>query len=242
MPGIDGGGATWPSPLRSAACCAESASHRPNEPMITTTRPRKSGEELEDGVAVGARSRGGIGGHRSSPVCRWNFHQRLSEKFGARASRRTRGFRLRACTDGPPATRLEKIQSTMGTRDRALEAALRTAPDGLDAEELADASASMPNTVRWHLGALAHADAVVVDAAAACRARATAHRLPSDRRRRSRDARRVPPARHGAQRDAGGAAGRRRRVRGRRARVGPLPRAAPAAARPAERRRRRARR
>jgi len=56
-------------------------------------------------------------------------------------------------------THLEKIQSTMGTRAR-LEAALRTAPDGLDAEELAERLGVHVNTVRWHLGALAHADAV----------------------------------------------------------------------------------
>jgi predicted ArsR family transcriptional regulator len=56
-------------------------------------------------------------------------------------------------------THLEKIQSTMGTRAR-LEAALRAAPEGLDAEELAERLGVHANTVRWHLGALARADAV----------------------------------------------------------------------------------
>jgi predicted ArsR family transcriptional regulator len=56
-------------------------------------------------------------------------------------------------------TRLEKIQSTMGTRAR-LEAALRAAPEGLDAEELAERLGVHANTVRWHMGALARADAV----------------------------------------------------------------------------------
>jgi predicted ArsR family transcriptional regulator len=54
---------------------------------------------------------------------------------------------------------LEKIQSIMGTRAR-LEAALRAAPEGLDAEELAERLGVHANTVRWHLGALARADAV----------------------------------------------------------------------------------
>jgi predicted ArsR family transcriptional regulator len=56
-------------------------------------------------------------------------------------------------------THLEKIQSTMGTRAR-LEAALRAAPEGLDAEELAERLGVHANTVRWHMGALARADAV----------------------------------------------------------------------------------
>jgi predicted ArsR family transcriptional regulator len=56
-------------------------------------------------------------------------------------------------------THLEKIRSTMGTRAR-LEAALRAAPEGLDAEELAERLGVHANTVRWHLGALARADAV----------------------------------------------------------------------------------
>jgi predicted ArsR family transcriptional regulator len=56
-------------------------------------------------------------------------------------------------------THLEKIRSTMGTRAR-LEAALRAAPEGLDAEELAERLGVHANTVRWHMGALARADAV----------------------------------------------------------------------------------
>lgn len=42
----------------------------------------------------------------------------------------------------------------METRDRVL-GALRETPDGLDAHELADRLDIHPNTVRWHLGALA---------------------------------------------------------------------------------------
>lgn len=42
----------------------------------------------------------------------------------------------------------------MQTRDR-VEATLREAPDGLDAQELAERLDIHPNTVRWHLGALA---------------------------------------------------------------------------------------
>jgi predicted ArsR family transcriptional regulator len=45
------------------------------------------------------------------------------------------------------------------TRSR-VEAALREAPDGLDVPELAERLALHPNTVRWHLGALADAGAV----------------------------------------------------------------------------------
>jgi predicted ArsR family transcriptional regulator len=45
------------------------------------------------------------------------------------------------------------------TRSR-VEAALRTAPDGLDVPELAQRLGLHANTVRWHLGALADAGAV----------------------------------------------------------------------------------
>ena len=55
--------------------------------------------------------------------------------------------------------RLEKIQRPMGTRAR-LEAVLTAAPGGLDAEQLAERLGVHPNTVRWHLAALAHANAV----------------------------------------------------------------------------------
>jgi predicted ArsR family transcriptional regulator len=48
---------------------------------------------------------------------------------------------------------------TADTRAR-LEAALRAAPDGLDVPELAARLALHPNTVRWHLGALADAGRV----------------------------------------------------------------------------------
>jgi predicted ArsR family transcriptional regulator len=45
------------------------------------------------------------------------------------------------------------------TRTR-IEAALRAAPDGLDVPQLADRLGLHPNTVRWHLGALADSGAV----------------------------------------------------------------------------------
>jgi predicted ArsR family transcriptional regulator len=53
---------------------------------------------------------------------------------------------------------LEKIRR-METR-ALVEAELRRAPDGLDVQQLADRLALHPNTVRWHLGALADHGAV----------------------------------------------------------------------------------
>jgi predicted ArsR family transcriptional regulator len=51
------------------------------------------------------------------------------------------------------------MATSAGTRDR-LEAALGDAPEGIDVPELAARLGLHPNTVRWHLGALADAGRV----------------------------------------------------------------------------------
>jgi predicted ArsR family transcriptional regulator len=55
--------------------------------------------------------------------------------------------------------KIQTMAAVQGTRAR-VEAALRGAPDGLDVAELAEQVGLHPNTVRWHLGALADAGAV----------------------------------------------------------------------------------